>query len=119
MLDLAQIEENFEIVHPKAEVDERYADVKFYTQPLASSASFSLYENAKKKGGRIDSRFIGDSFVRVCKSWTGVVRDGVDVPCTEEEKRNFMNSPVTSKLAQYILDKTDEMARDAHGIEAD
>lgn len=119
MLDLAQMAEEFEISHPKAEVDERYADVKFYTVPLPSESSFRIYEAAKKKGGKVDAKFISDSWIRICRNWTGLVRDGIDVPCNEEEKKAFINNPLTSKLAQYVMDETDKRARDLHGIEDD
>jgi hypothetical protein len=117
MLDLAKLEEEFEIVHPKSETDPRFVDVKFYTVPLPSEASFRIYEAAKKKGGKVDAKFISDTFVRVVKRWEGITRNGIDLECTEENKRDFINSPHTSKLAQYVMDQTDEMARDIHGIE--
>ena len=116
MLDLSAVKSTFEIVHPKAEVDKQYEDVKFHCEPLASDVSFKLYEASKKKGGKIDSKFIVDTFVRIVKDWEGIVRDGQDVPCNEVEKRNFFSNPATNKLAQYIIDRTDEMSREEHNI---
>jgi hypothetical protein len=116
MLDLGKVKSQFEIVHPKAEVEPDYEGVVFYTEPLPSDVSFKLYEASKKKGGKIDSRFIVDTFVRILKDWDGVVRDGVDVPCNEQEKRAFFSNPATNKLAQYIIDRTDEMSREEHNI---
>ena len=118
-LDLSALEEEFEIKHPKAALDDRYKDVVFYTVPLPSEASFRIYENAKKKGGKIDAKFISDTFVRVCRNWAGLERDGVAVPCNEDEKRAFINNPGTSRLAQYIMDQTDQRARDLHGVDDD
>ena len=89
MLDLSAVKSTFEIVHPKAEVEKAYEDVKFHCEPLPSDVSFKLYEASKKKGGKIDSKFIVDTFVRIVKDWEGIVRDGVDVPCNEVEKRQF------------------------------
>jgi hypothetical protein len=116
MLDLGKIRSTFEIVHPKAEVEPDYSVVKFHTEPLPSDVSFKLYEGAKKKGGKIDSKFIVDTFVRILKDWEGIVRDGVDVPCNEAEKRAFFSNPATNKLAQYIIDRTDELSREEHNI---
>ena len=116
MLDLGKVRSTFEIVHPKAEVEPAFEDVKFFTEPLPSDVSFKLYEAAKKKGGKIDSRFIVDTFVRILKDWEGIIRDGQDVPCNETEKRSFFSHPATNKLAQYIIDRTDEMSREEHNI---
>lgn len=116
MLDLGTLKTTFEIVHPKAEVDEAYKDVIFYTEPLPSDVSFRLYEAAKKKGGKIDSKFIVDTFVRILKDWEGITRNGADVQCNEAEKKAFFSNPATNKLAQYIIDRTDELSRDEHNI---
>ena len=40
----------------------------------------------------------------------------VDDP-PEEEKKAFINNPQTSRLAQYVMDKTDERARELHGVD--
>jgi len=116
-LDLAALEEEFEITHPKASVDDRFKGVKFFTVPLPSEASFRIYENAKKRGGKVDASFISSTFTRILKRWEGIERDGVEVPCTEEEKKAFINNPQTSRLAQYVMDKTDERARELHGVD--
>ena len=116
-LDLTTLEDEFMIPHPKAEIDDRFKDVKFYTVPLPSEASFRIYENAKRKGGKVSADFISQTFVRILKRWEGIERDGVAVDCNEEEKKNFINSPGTSRLAQYIMDQTDTKARDLHGVD--
>jgi hypothetical protein len=51
------------------------------------------------------------------KRWEGIQRDGSDLPCTEEEKKAFINNPQTSRLAQYIMDQTDSKARELHGVD--
>lgn len=116
MLDLGQLSDTFELVHPKAEVDKAYEDVKFYVTPMPSEVSFRIYEGAKKKNGKTDAKFISDTFVRVLKDWKGIVRNGAELECNEANKREFINHPATSKLAQWIMDKTDEIARDQHNI---
>ena len=115
--ELDDVQDTFRIPHPDAVGNKDLEDVFFITRPLTRRENLKLYNRNKKKNGDISDEFTDELFVRILTDWEGITKNGLPVPCTEDEKRKICSKPGLSPLVDYIIEETQSRSRDQFGIE--
>ena len=118
-LELSSLESEFRIPHPDAKVSpEEYGDVIFIMTPLTQHQITALYDKRiNPKNNKGIANFMEDQWVKSLKDWEGITEQGVELDCTEAEKRKWFANPALKPLIDHLLTELENKSREQHGIE--